>query len=322
MLGLLLLAGLGIAAAALVEHVDAHDVADDHEPDPPEAEPDSGAHGDLLDAAAHDPQAEDHGDDDHASPHEVHPEPAEAHDAGAEAVPEAAPSGDGPHAAAFPEGQSAEEDPATHAEGSDSHAAIPATTRLYGGAGDETLTGTNGRDFIDGGAGNDLEMGRGGADHLVASGAGSDTLFGGAGADSLHGYATNASPGGDTSFITEDHAPDHLHGGLGNDTLWLGSGDVGTGGQGTDEFHVSWDVDHDHPATITDYHPRTDRIVIEFTTNRADEAMTPITEADQHVTTHALDDGSGTAICLNGQPVAHVLGTTTLRPSDIAVVHL
>lgn len=368
MLGLLLLAGLGVAAAALVDHVDP--THDDEEPvaeDPPEA---SATQGDLLD----DP---DEGQPDHAALTADDSDPDAAQDAdGSDPFPEgqsddttsgaddanSAEGGDGQTAVAGPDdphGAVGSEDGAgsdgagpdgagpdgagsdgagaspgdasdlDHGRGEDpvdtGHGAALAVARpnaVYGGAGDDTLAGTGGRDLMDGGAGNDLLQGRGGADHLVTFDAGSDTAQGGAGADSLHGYTVNAMPGGDTSFVIEDHAADHLSGGLGADKLWLASGDEGAGGAGADEFHVSWDVDHAHPAEIADYQPGTDRIVIEFTTNHADGNMDPISAADQTVTTQPLHDGSGTAICLNGQPIAHVLGTTTLRAADIAVVHL
>lgn len=414
MLGLLLLAGLGVAAAALVEHVDSSDAEDDH--DATEA-PDAATSGDMLDDI--------HSDDGMADAVD-HPEG----DAPLQAGSDAGSDTGGDPAAAFPEGQSddgsdgasgadpdtasgpgadpstnpagdgsddttgdptaepttdptagptadpttdpttdptadpttdAEPDPATapldggggpepapdptqdtalsdvptpdvptpDAPAADAPAtdathaaALPNSHNFYGGAGNDSLEGTTGRDFLDGGAGNDILQGRGGADHLVGFNAGNDTLWGGMGADSLHGYTVNAMPGGDTSFVIEDHAADHLHGGLGADKLWLASGDVGTGGAGADEFHVSWDVDHSHPATITDYQPRTDRIVIEFTTNHADGDMAHITNADQQVTTQPMHDGTGTAIYLNGQPIANVMGTTALRAADIAVVHV
>ena len=313
MLGLLLLAGLGVAAAAFVDHVDS---SAEEEDTPPEESPEAQGQGDLLDAPA-EPEEEAPPEDQAAAGagdagDDAAPVDAGAGDAGAGDDP--AP-GDAPAAPeAFPEGQS--EAPAI------SSAAPPAAHTVFGGPGNDSLEGTTGRDLLEGRGGNDTLQGRGGADNLVTFDAGSDRAFGGMGADSLHGYTVNAMPGGDTSFAIEDHTTDRLFGGQGADKLWLASDDIGAGGAGADEFHVSWDVDHANPATITDYQPGTDRIVVEFTTNRADDAMTEITEADQNLTTEPLEDGSGTAICLNGAPIAHVMGTTALRASDISVVHL
>lgn len=306
MLGLLLLAGLGVAAAALVEHVDAT-------PEPEEAEadlPEEGAGtGDLLDEI----------------PATTEPPPEEASQPPAEPAPEGEEDLE-----AFPEGETGEEAdlaaqplPAPDDLAAEARPeARPPVQSQQGTAGNDSIEGTTGRDLLEGGGGDDVLQGRGGADHLVAFDEGSDTLWGGMGADSLHGYTVNAMPDGDTSFVVEDHEADRLRGGLGADKLWLASDDVGTGGAGADEFHVSWDIEAGHPATITDYHPSLDRIVIEFTSHHADGEMEPITDQEQDITTEPLEDGSGTAICLNGQPVAHVLGTTTLSASDIAVVHL
>lgn len=294
MLGLLLLAGLGVAAAALVEHVDSSEEEEEVEEEAPEAS------GDLLD-----------------EPEEPEPEAPEPE--------EQAPAAAVDPEAAFPEGGS---DPAApEGAGPDIVAAeaapavVPPVNKVYGTAGHDSLEGSAGRDFIEGRMGHDTLQGRQGNDTLVTFDKGQDRAWGGMGNDSLYGYRVNAMPDGDTSFVVEDHQVDRLHGGMGADHLWLASGDIGTGGMGQDTFHLSWDVDHANPAQITDYQPSTDRIVIEFTSHSVQGDMGPITAADQDVTTAALDDGTGTAILLNGQPIAHVMGITTLQPADISVVH-
>lgn len=248
MLGLLLFAGLGLAATAFVELVDK--APSDEEEAEDEAEPEG--EGDLLDGE------------------EAEPAPVDS---------------------------------------------------LHGGAADDSLVGGAGRDFIDGQGGDDILSGQAGQDQLVGFEEGQDTLYGGADDDILHGYALHAPPDGDASFLIEDQEADDLQGGAGNDLLYLATADIGTGGEGADAFHLSWDVDTDQPATIQDYQPGTDKIVIEFTSHRADDDMTEITQADQEVSTTPLADGSGTAIQLNGQTIATVLGTTSLQASDIAVLH-
>jgi Ca2+-binding RTX toxin-like protein len=172
---------------------------------------------------------------------------------------------------------------------------------------------------MDGNGGNDLLSGDAGNDHLVAFDDGHDRLYGNKGADTLHGYLVQHQPG-DLSYVVEDHQADHLHGGWGNDTLLLGSGDVGTGGGGADTFEVSWDVQHGHPAQITDYDPRHDKLFVEFTSNHADADLTAVKPEETNVTTGPLKDGSGSAIYINGQPIAHVLGTTTLQASDVGLI--
>ena len=69
---------------------------------------------------------------------------------------------------------------------------------VRGGAGNDFLTGTNGRDDLRGGAGEDTLDGAGGADWL-RGGAGGDRIHGGAGADSL-----DAGAGRDVFYGRED----------------------------------------------------------------------------------------------------------------------
>lgn len=139
-------------------------------------------------------------------------------------------------------------------------------TRLFGGNGDDTLTGNDkslnsnpadtdlGANFIDGGAGNDLISGGTGADSLVGGtgndtlngnddnddldgGAGTDVLNGGAGNDVLRGGADSDALNGDAGSdrLSGDAGDDALSGGDGGDTLEGGAGaDVLYGGNGSD----------------------------------------------------------------------------------------
>ena len=74
--------------------------------------------------------------------------------------------------------------------------------RLYGGAGDDTLTGGAAADVLNGGSGDDL----------LASGADRDRLFGGGGRDRLDG-------GADDDYLSGQGGQDILHGGSGDDTV-------------------------------------------------------------------------------------------------------
>ena len=107
-------------------------------------------------------------------------------------------------------------------------AGVASFENASGGAGNDTLAGTDGPNTIDGGAGNDSLVGRGGDDTLRGN-TGNDSLDGGGGDDSLWGWSgTNT-----------------LTGGLGNDLYGVfeaGQTDtvVEEVGQGTDTIDCSW----------------------------------------------------------------------------------
>ncbi|MEM9348925.1 MAG: calcium-binding protein [Pseudomonadota bacterium] len=97
---------------------------------------------------------------------------------------------------------------------------------LFGGSGDDFLSGSAGHDRLDGGLGNDELSGGSGSDLLMggegndvlSGGSEADQLFGGAGQDSLNG-------GSDDDRLVGDDGADDLKGGSGNDTLTGGEGD-------------------------------------------------------------------------------------------------
>lgn len=84
---------------------------------------------------------------------------------------------------------------------------------LVGGAGNDNLTGGGGNDKFIGGAGNDILDGGSGND-LLSGGDGNDTIRSGAGQDTING------DGGD-DLINGADANDMINGGDGNDTLML-----------------------------------------------------------------------------------------------------
>jgi Ca2+-binding RTX toxin-like protein len=98
---------------------------------------------------------------------------------------------------------------------------------LFGGAGNDTLTGGSGNDLLFGESGNDTLLGKGGND-LLFGGAGNDTLIGGDGDDQMFGEAGNDrmiwNPGDDT---------DLMEGGTGDDTAEM------NGGNGAETFAVT-----------------------------------------------------------------------------------
>lgn len=85
--------------------------------------------------------------------------------------------------------------------------------RIFGEAGNDTITGGSGADFLDGGPGNDTLYGRGGADNLAGAD-GLDTLTGGDGDDSVSGGNQDDqliwNPGDDTDLYDGDDGTDTL----------------------------------------------------------------------------------------------------------------
>ena len=108
----------------------------------------------------------------------------------------------------------------------EANGALPAA-RLFGGAGNDTLTGGSGADQLFGQSGNDTLLGKGGTD-LLFGGDGNDTLTGGDGDDQVFGEAGNDrmiwNPGDDS---------DLFEGGDGFDTAEV------NGGNGSETFTVT-----------------------------------------------------------------------------------
>jgi Ca2+-binding RTX toxin-like protein len=98
---------------------------------------------------------------------------------------------------------------------------------LFGGDGNDTLTGGSGADFLFGQAGDDTLLGKGGADFLFG-GAGNDVLIGGAGNDQVFGEA-----GDDLMIWNPGDGTDLNEGGAGNDTVQV------NGGNGAETFTVT-----------------------------------------------------------------------------------
>jgi len=111
--------------------------------------------------------------------------------------------------------------------GNDTLEGTERSDHLEGGAGDDLIYGFGGNDWLDGGTGNDQVFGGSGADTLLG-GSGEDLLDGGNGADLLLG-------GEDGDVLRGGGGADDLRGGTGNDSLDGGSGaDRLSGGAGND----------------------------------------------------------------------------------------
>jgi Ca2+-binding RTX toxin-like protein len=108
----------------------------------------------------------------------------------------------------------------------EANGAMPAVN-LFGGNGNDILTGGSGSDMLFGQAGNDTLLGKGGND-LLFGGAGNDTLDGGTGNNQLFGGAGN-----DRMIWNPGGGSDLMEGGDGNDTVEV------NGGNGAEQFTLT-----------------------------------------------------------------------------------
>ena len=108
----------------------------------------------------------------------------------------------------------------------ETNGALPAA-QLFGGAGNDTLTGGSGNDLLFGGAGNDILNGKGG-DDLLFGGAGNDVLTGGTGNDQMFGESGN-----DRMIWNPGEGTDLMEGGDGTDTAEV------NGGNGAEIFTIT-----------------------------------------------------------------------------------
>ncbi len=159
---------------------------------------------------------------------------------------------------------------------------------LVGGEGEDTLLGDAGDDALDGGGGNDL----------LAGGAGSDTLDGGAGNDTIWGQ----------TYDHPDERADFLNGLAGDDTLMLGAGDYGNGGDGADAFHLLDIGADDPPMQITDFNPQEDSLLVMY-----DAVLHP----DPQLTIET--SASGTTLLLDGVPLANLQSLAALDLGSITL---
>jgi Ca2+-binding RTX toxin-like protein len=221
------------------------------------------------------------------------------------------------------------EDDIRGGDGDDRLIGGPDNDLLMGEADNDVLSGWRGDDFITGGDGNDELYGNEGDDTLIG-GDGEDILKGADGNDTLVGVEAFAD---DLSFdealgitygslqpadiptientYSDSDTGDTMDGGAGDDTLYLGNGDTGTGGEGADDFNVvSW-INDGEEATITDFDAAEDIITVAY----------PIGGTAPDVTVET--DGDDAQVFADGQLIAVVSGgasTVTLAAIGVSEV--
>ncbi|MFW2544161.1 calcium-binding protein [Primorskyibacter sp. 2E107] len=174
---------------------------------------------------------------------------------------------------------------------------------LNGGLGDDTILGSGGDDVLLGNDGADLILGGDGADS-IEGGSDNDSLLGGDGADTLNGGLGNDTLDGD-SQNGADNVGDVLDGQVGDDSLYLGTGDIGIGGEGADSFYANGTVQ------ISDFNASEDMLIIEHTT------ATAPTISSQALT------GSGLTVTFSDGTVVQLTGVTEqLDPASVSYVAL
>lgn len=192
--------------------------------------------------------------------------------------------------------------------------------------GDDLVQGGSGIDLILGGNGDDTLQGDGGDDVLIG-GNGDDVLEGGVGDDVLVGIdrGLNGQTTGELGDLLQSglisdaslpddgedgHGSDTLLGGDGEDALFLGGGDVGTGGAAEDSFIIGDWIEAGSVATITDYDPAADFLEYSYvgTGTAPQVSVTP-------------DEDGNALLSIDGEVVALVVGAgSTLTASAVTLI--
>ncbi|MGY6549566.1 MAG: calcium-binding protein [Roseinatronobacter sp.] len=192
---------------------------------------------------------------------------------------------------------------------------------LRGGAGDDVLSGSGGNDLLIAVAGNNLLIGGEGDDVLIG-GDGADTLLGGWGDDLLkagRGPAVLEGGAGNDILIgavldkdgVDQGSANILNGGSGQDILIAGQGDLLHGGEDADQFVLGDWLAGQAPATILDYHPQEDQIVLHLARGPGGDHELAVTFSDAAPMT--------AEIRLDGQIIAFVVDAPLLTADDISV---
>jgi Ca2+-binding RTX toxin-like protein len=179
----------------------------------------------------------------------------------------------------------------------EANGALPAA-QLFGGAGNDVLTGGSGNDLLFGQSGNDTLLGKGGND-LLFGGDGNDTLTGGDGDDQMFGEAGNDrmiwNPGDDN---------DLMEGGDGVDTAEV------NGGNGSEVFSLTANgsrvrFDRINPAPFSIDIGTTEKIVVNM--NGGDDTFSATGNLASLISV-TVDGGAGNDTILGGNGDDTLLG--------------
>jgi hypothetical protein len=118
------------------------------------------------------------------------------------------------------------------------NSAFTIPTRIFGGAGDDSIVGGGGKEFLSGGSGDDTII-AGSGTTIVDGGGGNDSVTGGVGDDSIYGGkgADTLASGGGNDYFDGGKGKDVITAGGGSDTLFgaQGHNDL-SGGSGSAFF--------------------------------------------------------------------------------------
>jgi Ca2+-binding RTX toxin-like protein len=197
----------------------------------------------------------------------------------------------------------------------EANGALP-RANLFGGAGNDTLTGGSGADMLFGQAGNDTLNGKGGNDFLFG-GSENDTLTGGAGDDQVFGESGN-----DRLIWNPGDGTDLNEGGAGIDTVEV------NGGNGAETFTVTANgtrvrFDRTAPAPFSLDIGTTENLVVNanggddtFTAGNGLAALIQIT-VDGGAGNDVLTGGDGNDVLTGGDGNDTVIGG---RGNDVALL--
>jgi Ca2+-binding RTX toxin-like protein len=179
----------------------------------------------------------------------------------------------------------------------ETNGALPAAN-LFGGNGNDVLTGGSGNDQLFGQAGNDILFGKGGND-LLFGGDGNDTLTGGTGDDQVFGQAGN-----DRMIWNPGEGTDLFEGGDGTDTAEV------NGGNGAETFTITANgsrvrFDRLTPAPFSLDIGTTENIVVNA--NGGDDVITAGNGLSALVTL-TIDGGTGNDTITGGDGADTLLG--------------